>query len=304
MVTNSSGTVLWSWNSDAFGTTVANEDVDGDNNNFTFNLRFPGQFFDSESKKHYNYFRDYEPGTGRYLESDPIGLEGGWNTFEYALSSPLNFIDLEGTNPICLTPVTFCACVIIGVGASYYATRNRSSNASYSSGHRGGRIVPITSAPSYSKSCKKNDCDSEKERCKKVKKSCIKGCTDFVLGKKKRPWENGWSGDDFSKCVTRCMEREDCRLMTHNKILYSKIVKHLREADDNIWKTVLLIQDSDIENLKHSIEPLMNLRGEIIIELLFKIYKKYPELEPIYDVDESKLKEIDEMLDLLKFPKR
>ena len=98
-VTDDSGTVLWSWNSDAFGTTLANEDVDNDGTNFVFNLRFPGQYFDKESGQHYNYFRDYEPGTGRYLESDPIGLYGGWNTFGYSLNNSIRFTDFAGLGP-------------------------------------------------------------------------------------------------------------------------------------------------------------------------------------------------------------
>jgi RHS repeat-associated protein len=44
---------------------------------FSYELRFPGQFFDQSTKLRYNYFRDYDPRTGRYIESDPIGLQGG-----------------------------------------------------------------------------------------------------------------------------------------------------------------------------------------------------------------------------------
>ncbi len=62
----------------------------------TNNLRFPGQFEDAETGLHYNYFRDYDPGTGRYVESDPIGLDGGVNTFAYGLSSPERWADPSG----------------------------------------------------------------------------------------------------------------------------------------------------------------------------------------------------------------
>ncbi|MCB2795380.1 RHS repeat-associated core domain-containing protein, partial [Listeria monocytogenes] len=57
------------------------------------NLRFPGQYYDAESGLHYNYFRDYDPETGRYGESDPIGLSGGVNTYGYVQGAPLNRIN-------------------------------------------------------------------------------------------------------------------------------------------------------------------------------------------------------------------
>ena len=61
--------------------------------------RFPGQFADKESGYSYNYFRDYDPSVGRYLQSDPIGLEGGINLYVYALNSPTNLVDLFGLQP-------------------------------------------------------------------------------------------------------------------------------------------------------------------------------------------------------------
>ena len=64
-------------------------------------LRFPGQLYDAESGLHYNYFRDYESSTGRYLESDPIGLSGGNSTYAYVASNPFTNIDPLGLKMVC-----------------------------------------------------------------------------------------------------------------------------------------------------------------------------------------------------------
>jgi RHS repeat-associated protein len=61
-----------------------------------YNLRFPGQLADAESGLFYNYFRSYDPRQGRYSQSDPIGLSGGWNRFGYAESNPLKYTDPTG----------------------------------------------------------------------------------------------------------------------------------------------------------------------------------------------------------------
>ncbi|QDR37123.1 RHS repeat-associated core domain-containing protein, partial [Pseudomonas aeruginosa] len=78
LATDASGQIAWQWQSDAFGRGEALSQ-----GSTQVNLRFPGQYYDAESGLHYNYFRDYDPETGRYVESDPIGLRGGVNTVGY-----------------------------------------------------------------------------------------------------------------------------------------------------------------------------------------------------------------------------
>jgi RHS repeat-associated protein len=64
---------------------------------FVYNLRFPGQYYQVETGLFYNYFRDYDPAVGRYVESDPIGLGGGnYSTYGYADENPVSGIDPMG----------------------------------------------------------------------------------------------------------------------------------------------------------------------------------------------------------------
>ena len=65
-------------------------------NTIDFPHRLPGQYVDAETGTHYNHFRDYDPATGRYLSSDPIGLHGGANTYAYAGGNPLAATDVLG----------------------------------------------------------------------------------------------------------------------------------------------------------------------------------------------------------------
>jgi RHS repeat-associated protein len=95
-VINASKQLRWKWdNTEPFGANVANQNP-ANLGVFAYNLRFPGQFYDAETGLHYNYFRDYDPKNGRYVESDPIGLDGGLNTYGYVGGNPLSFIDPEG----------------------------------------------------------------------------------------------------------------------------------------------------------------------------------------------------------------
>jgi RHS repeat-associated protein len=86
---------MWMWFDDPFGTNLPNSNPQGAGG-FTYNLRFPGQLFDGQVGLHYNYARNYDPAVGRYIESDPIGLRGGINTYAYAGDNAMSRIDPQG----------------------------------------------------------------------------------------------------------------------------------------------------------------------------------------------------------------
>src|SRR5581483_10633359 len=86
---------MWTWFSDPFGTDAVNANPSG-SGTFTYNLRFPGQVFDGQAGLHQNWMRDFDPATGRYGQSDPIGLSGGINTYAYVGSDPTRWNDTSG----------------------------------------------------------------------------------------------------------------------------------------------------------------------------------------------------------------
>lgn len=96
LITNQAQQAVWRWDqAEPFGTYPANDNPSG-LGVFEFNLRFPGQYFDKETNAHYNYFRDYSPEIGRYVQSDPIGLLGGLNTYAYVGANPISIKDPLG----------------------------------------------------------------------------------------------------------------------------------------------------------------------------------------------------------------
>ena len=85
----------WRWDPTPFGYALPNENP-ASLGTFSYSLRFPGQVYLEESKLNYNYFRDYDSVTGRYVQSDPIGLAGGLNTYGYVQANPILQVDPFG----------------------------------------------------------------------------------------------------------------------------------------------------------------------------------------------------------------
>lgn len=99
MATNEKAEPLWRARYSPYGKAfLANDSTQASRASQTFvlNLRLPGQYEDEETGLYYNDYRYYDPRTGRYLTSDPLGLRAGINTYSYVKNNPLKYVDPTG----------------------------------------------------------------------------------------------------------------------------------------------------------------------------------------------------------------
>jgi RHS repeat-associated protein len=188
VVANQSGQTVWRWDQqEPFGVNVADENPSG-LGVFDLPLRLPGQYFDTETGLHYNYFRDYDPGLGIYKQSDLIGLRGGLNTYAYVASAPLSWSDNFG---------------LAGEGGGF-STRYGNWCGKNWSGGQAGRLIPQNPAgpiDSVDECCMAHDycwakyeCDSCSLRAAKAKEGkaqcdrVLVNCLDALKGKPPQNW--------------------------------------------------------------------------------------------------------------------
>jgi RHS repeat-associated protein len=155
------------------------------------NLRFPGQYYDAETGSHQNWYRDYKPEIGRYLEADPIGLLGGVNLFTYVGNNPVNKKDPSGL--IIAIPVGIAACMANPACASAVLAGGAATAAMLS---KWIETIEVPSEPMPTP-----DLSNIPERCRIEYEICKKAADQAECGEVKRTAKKAWCWTKFLVCL-------------------------------------------------------------------------------------------------------
>ncbi len=212
-LTNANAEAVWQAYYTPFGLANINDDVDGNARPITFNVRFPGQYFDSESALHYNWHRYYDPQTGRYITSDPIGLAAGLSTYGYVGANPVNQIDPTG---LC---AGLCVGTVVGARLVYQGYK----------AYRAIQMAKALQAAAAAAVASQSGCDSDEEEgeedCAEAWKQAEERCRELIdevaqqqLGKRKKRHITGVTGgySEIRQCA-RGLVSESCG---GNRVVY------------------------------------------------------------------------------------
>ncbi len=207
-----SGTVVWRWNlnqfdangSNTFGAQGDDTNPDGNAVHTSFRLRFPGQLHDQASGLHYNYFRNYEPSTGRYVESDPIGLWADTTTYAYGTGNPNTFFDPSGESPAKAVTAALAVALLRCAGNRY--CRCVAVYAAYNT---------ICKVPCTGTTCKVLIAQlSAAGTCVALRHAYIKmNCDVLMPGPKNHPGQLEEATNKLVRCAKKTMHECSCRPM-------------------------------------------------------------------------------------------
>ncbi|MBH0368953.1 DUF6531 domain-containing protein [Salmonella enterica] len=178
-------------------------------------IRLPGQQYDEESGLYYNRHRYYNPGQGRYITQDPIGLKGGWNLYQYPLNPVVNIdplglwqddsMEQSGPSWFIADPMEkYRQQAAIDLTKWWNDTAPQRTFSSLMMNPAGLALLVCAAQSS-----------GESRRCAKVKEKCHDQCADIFAD---TPDLLPGSGRDLAgrlrRCIRECIEDHGCRAGT------------------------------------------------------------------------------------------